>query len=852
MSRHWPDPAAALDALADGVVIADATSRIVAVNATAERMLGTVADNLVGRPLTDLMPDRYRQAHLEAFSRCLETGEPTVLGRPLRVPTLRADGSELPVDLLLSTFIHDGQPHFLGALRDVRDRVELESRQAVSARLLEVLAASGSIAEAAPRVLAALGDELGWDVATLWVVDTSRRRLNAAALWHATGLEIPAFALLTETLAFTPGEGMPGRVWQDGKPIWIQDVVTDPNFPRAAAAAQDGLHAACAFPVTAGPDVLGVIELLSTDPRRPDEALLDAMATIGELLGEFLERRLAQEALVASKERLGLALQAGRMGTWELDLQSGHVAWSDQAATLLGVSGGAQRSSVAAYLAQVHPSDRSRVERALEEVGSQAGELRMEHRIVRTDGSLPWIEVVGRVMLDAAGRRILVGVAADITERKTAEQQREGLIVQQQESRRRMTFLADASAELASSLEHRDTLAAVARRVTGEVADWCRIYGCDPHGPLYVLATAASNPVMGGLLDEVDRRFPPGSGDPFGPGKAARSGRPEFHPTVSDDLLARAAHSPEHLAVLTQLGMRSYIAVPMTVRGRTLGVLTLGLAGSARRRFTGEDLELAEELGRRAAQAIENSRLYQDLRRGARALQASLLPPELPAIPGLQAAARYRPMGESEVGGDFYDLFPLRGQTWGVVVGDVRGKGPQAAGVTGLARWAVRGAAMQTKRPHRVLANLNETMLAADSGAEPRFCTIVFGRLRPREDGIALAVASGGHPLPIVLRADGSMEAVGGQGMLVGAVPDAEFRTDSSVLGPGDTAVFFTDGVLEARDGKELLGEQGFAALLHETAGLPPHAVIAHIEARIDAMDPGPRDDIALLVLRAD
>jgi serine phosphatase RsbU (regulator of sigma subunit) len=259
---------------------------------------------------------------------------------------------------------------------------------------------------------------------------------------------------------------------------------------------------------------------------------------------------------------------------------------------------------------------------------------------------------------------------------------------------------------------------------------------------------------------------------------------------------------------------------------------------------------MAEELARRCAMAIDSSRVYGERDYIARTLQSSLLPAELPLIPGLETAARFRATGEgNDVGGDFYDLFATGGRGWSVVVGDVCGKGPDAAAVTALARYTVRAAAMTERLPSRVLALLNEALLRHD--AERRFCTVAYAYLEALEDGARLGFASGGHPLPLVLRANGEVEWLGAHGMLLGAVPDPALEDRSIALGRGDAVVFYTDGVTEAGSPRNPLGEERLAEVVAGCAGMDADSIAGRVEgAALDVEDGAPRDDIAVVVVR--
>jgi phosphoserine phosphatase RsbU/P len=237
----------------------------------------------------------------------------------------------------------------------------------------------------------------------------------------------------------------------------------------------------------------------------------------------------------------------------------------------------------------------------------------------------------------------------------------------------------------------------------------------------------------------------------------------------------------------------------------------------------------------------------------ARTLQQSLLPPSLPTTSGLELAARYRPAFEGiEVGGDFYDVFAV-GDDWMLVIGDVCGKGAEAAQLTALARYTIRAAAIHDTDPSAVLTELNAAMVAHLDASAPqrRFATVCCIHLAQGPDAVTARIACGGHPLPHVLRADGSVEEVGRPGTLLGLFPSPTLTTTSARLAPGDTLVTVTDGVIEAGRGGELLGSHGLAAVLATQAGRPPAEVAAAVEDRAVALHGAVlRDDVAVLVAR--
>jgi serine phosphatase RsbU (regulator of sigma subunit) len=318
-----------------------------------------------------------------------------------------------------------------------------------------------------------------------------------------------------------------------------------------------------------------------------------------------------------------------------------------------------------------------------------------------------------------------------------------------------------------------------------------------------------------------------------------------------DEPLAGVMRGASGLVAATPagLGTARSVIVPLRARGRAHGVLAagfddLGEGGDA------EALALFEDLARRAALALDNARLYEERDQVARTLQRSLLPGVLPQVPGVELAGRYTAAGEgNEVGGDFYDCFATGGGDWALVIGDVCGKGAEAASLTALARYTLRAAAQHTRRPQAVLLELNEALLRAELGY--RFCTVLYASITPREHGVSVCIATGGHPLPMVLRADGTVETVGAPGSLVGILDAPDITEESFDLAPGDALVLVTDGVTEATEADRADGPGRLAALLARRAGASAEEIAGAVERdAIEAQGGAARDDVAVLVAR--
>ncbi|MDF5759161.1 SpoIIE family protein phosphatase [Spongiactinospora sp. TRM90649] len=269
----------------------------------------------------------------------------------------------------------------------------------------------------------------------------------------------------------------------------------------------------------------------------------------------------------------------------------------------------------------------------------------------------------------------------------------------------------------------------------------------------------------------------------------------------------------------------------------------------ARRAYEAELLRARREAeeAHRAAE-VDRARLQQVVA----TLQSSLLPPSLPAVPGLTAVAHYQAASPDNLGGDFYDLFSLGGERWAFFLGDVVGKGPEAAAVTSLARYTLRAAAMHDPAPAKVLATLDTVLNERHTGEDPRYCTVIAGSLSPGDGTFGVELASGGHPPALLLRADGEaayLPTTGG--LVVGLLPTATFISTGVVLRPGDTLLLYTDGLTEARTGKgdERFGDAALLDLARRLAPATARETVAAIVDLLHGFGDGLEDDAALLAL---
>ena len=549
--------------------------------------------------------------------------------------------------------------------------------------------------------------------------------------------------------------------------------------------------------------------------------------------------------------------------------------------TLAALNGRSVDAHVGASLEEILGEPAADLRPALERVLStrQALDLEVTMPLPRDPGDVRALEAtyfpvidaddlllgVGAVVRDVTGRReleveqsrllreaLLARADAEAAQVRTDDAREEAQRIGDEASRAhaRMALLAEAGRRMAESLDWETTLRAVVRSVVPAIADWCSLAVMEPGEQLRIVAVAHSDPERERTAWEMIRRYPPDPEAPVGAAEVIRTGELQMVADLSPDTVRAFARDSEHLALLQSLELRHVAIAPLATPKGVMGALTFVL-GDSGRRFDAEDLKLIQSLATRAALHIENARLYTERSQIAETLQTSLLPHALPVLPGVEVAARYRAAGEHNmVGGDFYDLYASGPGVWTAIVGDVSGKGARAAAITALARHTLRTASRLHDSPAANLALLNEVLLEEEAAAH--FCTVFQTRLCPGEDGVELRFANGGHPSPLVLRADGSVEDVaGGRGTLIGAVAEGGFTESTLHLGPGDLLLLYTDGVTEVRPSDLDLGERELRATLSAHAGASAEDVVAAVERRaVDLQAGSTRDDIVLVAIR--
>ena len=460
------------------------------------------------------------------------------------------------------------------------------------------------------------------------------------------------------------------------------------------------------------------------------------------------------------------------------------------------------------------------------------GEFSIRHK----DGSIVTAHVVDSPLHDERGE--LVGVASmslDLTARRRAE------------DRLRVQYEIARTLEAAHSIEQAsDELL----RIVCDVLGWSvgALWGLDiERSVLRCLATWRAPDCDAAEFEAATAgtTFRKGVGLP---GRVWADGKAAWIADVSGD-----PNFPRSEAAAAG-GLHGGFGVPIR-RGRdVLGVMEFFASES--RPPDDDVLAMMNAAGTQIGQFIERTETERELRASraglaqlAETLQQSLLPPHLPVIPGVEIAAHYEAARYgSDVGGDFYDVFESARNDWSIVIGDVCGKGPEAASLAALVRHTMRAAAIQSRRPRVVLDLVNEVVRRH---SEERFCTAAYVRLRRDGNGARLIVSCAGHPLPFVVGAGGDVESVPARGRVLGPFPELASVDRMVRLDPGDALILYTDGVLDARGPEGFFGEDRFTEVLQSCAGSSAEVMVKAVERRLYEFHRGqPRDDIAFIVLR--
>ena len=844
-----------------GLALLDTDLRYVRVNPALAAMNGaTAADHLGRRPSEVLGPGGAEVERL--LRRVLETGE-----RPseLRLDLATEEAPAAPHSFAASVFPladEDGRTVAVGALvRDITEAVRAQAghdRVLAQARLLAQVSEALDASLDYDRTLAAVADLAVHSIADWCSIDLpdGRGSLRNVAVAHVDPERVEWARRLGER--YPPDPDAPGgapNVLRTGRP----ELYAELPEKMLRAAARDAEHlkiileldmsSAMCVPLRARGRTLGALTLVRTGsaPRYTEEDLVFAGEVASRaglavdnarLYREAGDQRDLYEALLRTQSELGEAFAL---------IEEERIVFANEATERMLGRSAEEIQALGSFYEILPPESHVEMrERMARVAGLGDGGPRFELEVLRADGTRVPVELGAKALPDA-GRVRLVVIARDIAERRLQDAERERLLRTEQVARRaseeahaRVRLLADVSGALERAFATEGSMQDAAELVVGPVAAACAIDVVSASGALRRVAVHAADARRAGELWALAREHAPRPGSDHPLSRAIDESRAmALDATPGDDPGARLGRA---------LGAHGLV-VPLLARGRALGTLALGWDAEAGRPGV-EDRSLIEALAQRVALALDNAEQYRQRAYVARMLQASLLPQSLPTIAGAELAAQYVAGGEGmEVGGDFYVVFDLAPDAWAVTIGDVCGKGAEAAAVTALARYTMRALASPAVPPAVTLRRLNAELLR--QAVDPRFLSAALGHLVLGRDGHArLTLASGGHPSPIVLRRDGGAHALELRGMLLGVDEAAEPGQAVVDMGPGDSFVLYTDGITEADRRRPLLPArlaEELAPLHGEVAASVARHVVRLAEERAGGTL---RDDVAVLVVR--
>lgn len=420
-----------LDAAGEGICGIDREGRVIFANAAAARMTGWTAGELIGRrpheAFGHFQPDG--PPHAEAACPIEDAWRAGLARHSAGEMFRRKDGRSFPVEYVSTPAVDRGQ--VAGAVvlfSDISERRRIDRLRDAQHAVTRALADSATIEEGAGRVLAALGEGLGWEAGGLWLADGPQRVLCCVRMWAASGAAVPDFAEALQHSTFT-GIGLPGRVWASGEPAWVADLAQDRDFPGAGSTARDSLHASFGFPVRLGGQVLGVIELFSREVREPDAELLGAILSVGSQVGQFIERKRGEEALRQAEATYRDIFDHAVEGIFQTTADGRFLKANPALARLYGYDSPEELTASMTDIGRQLYADPGRRDEFLRRLEVEGSVTDFESRARHKGGSIVWISESSRAVRDAAGALLhYEGTVRDITERKRVEEMKSDFV----------------------------------------------------------------------------------------------------------------------------------------------------------------------------------------------------------------------------------------------------------------------------------------------------------------------------------------------------------------------------------------------------------------------------------------
>lgn len=641
----------------------------------------------------------------------------------------------------------------------------------------------------------------------------------------------------------TVGETLPpgrrslaGYALMRGESIVVDDLAAETRFDVVEALKKHRLASSAAVIVRGPSKPVGILAAHSPERARFDSEDVHFMTTVANVIAAALVRTGIEEDLRRANALLEGIVTGASDAIFVKDA-SGRFLFLNEAAAR--VTGRPVEQVVGRRSTEIFPTGAELEAEDREVLRTGASKTFEEEMVV--DGERRWFSTTKGPYRDGAGNVVgVIGIGRDVTAARLAE--------------RRTHVLAGAARLLASGTDLEATLAEIARIPVPAIADIAEVTVVGSDGQPRSVAMAARDEDLTRAIRRLRTAYPTDPRDDAGIAAVLRTGEPLLLQELTPEKTAAFARDETHRRMLAEIPFTSAVVLPLTARSRTFGTLTLATV-AGRPELDEADADLAAELAARVALAADNTRLYAERQSILRTLESGLLPPELPDIPGIEMAVAFHAGREGlEVGGDFYDVVPS-GNGWLVVVGDVCGRGAEAASVTAVARHTLRGAAHYDDDPASLLTTLNRAMLR--ERLQLRFCTVICVHLTRREDGFEVRMANGGHPPPVLSRADGAAETVRAAGTLVGALEQPHFGTASVHVGPGDALVLYTDGLLDASrggDARRSLRPKELAPSIAAAAPAGARSIVSALasDAVAAAGRGGLADDVAILAIRVE